>query len=261
MQPIYNSIGVTYNNTRKADPYLAERLYILLGPKKEGLYLDIGCGTGNYTVALHNKGLNFIAVDPSDIMLEAAAKKSDSINWIKGTAENISSEANAFDGAIATLTIHHWQNMNLGFAELSRVLKQGSKLVFFTSAPEQTNGYWLAHYFPTIIPESAKGLPAIELIEKSAKENGFKFNLREDYFVKEDLEDLFLQSGKHKPEIYFNEEVRKGISTFALNKNQKEIQEGLLRLRNDLDSGNFNSVKQNYDNAIGDYCFLLFEKL
>ncbi len=261
MQPVYNTIGTTYNNFRKADPYLVSRLHALLSPQKDKLYLDIGCGTGNYTLALHDKGVNFIAVDPSDIMLEAAGKKSNSIKWLKGSAEKISSENNSFDGAIATLTIHHWQNMDLGFSELSRVLKPGSKLVFFTSAPEQTNGYWLSHYFPTIIPESAKGLPAIELIEKAGRENGFKFIVREDYFVKEDIEDLFLQSGKHKPEIYFNEEVRKGISTFALNKDQKELQEGLEQLKKDIDSGNFNSVKQKYDNIIGDYCFLVFEKL
>ncbi len=260
MQPIYNNIGIGYNNTRKADPYLTERLYALLNPNENGLYLDIGCGTGNYTTALHDKGVKLIAVDPSDVMLEEAAQKSNTIKWLKGSAEQIPTDDNSLNGAIATLTIHHWQNQQKGFKELARVLKKGSRLVFFTSAPEQTKGYWLSHYFPTIIENSSKVLPSIESIQKDAELNNFKFILRENYFVKEDLQDLFLQSGKHKPEIYFDENVRRGISTFAKSKNQTELKEGLLRLRKDIDEGNFPKIKEQYDNEIGDYCFLVFEK-
>src|ERR1041384_5262433 len=129
MQPVYNNIGIGYNNTRKADPYLAGRLHFLLNPDENDLYLDIGCGTGNYTVALHNKGVKLVAVDPSEIMLEEAKQKSGTIEWLKGTAEQIPINDNALNGAIATLTIHHWKNPQQGFKELVRVLKNGSRLV------------------------------------------------------------------------------------------------------------------------------------
>lgn len=50
---IYNTIGKTYDLTRKADPMITETIIKLLKPKESGKYLDLACGSGNYTVALH----------------------------------------------------------------------------------------------------------------------------------------------------------------------------------------------------------------
>ena len=72
---LYNSIGTGYNNKRTADPYLTERLYENVFSGGEGLYLDIGCGTGNYTLALQNKGLELWGIDPSAKMLETAISR------------------------------------------------------------------------------------------------------------------------------------------------------------------------------------------
>ena len=60
----YDKIGIGYDKSRNADKYLVERMYdnIYLG-KEDKTYLDIGCGTGNYTSALSNKGLDKIGVD------------------------------------------------------------------------------------------------------------------------------------------------------------------------------------------------------
>lgn len=260
MQPSYNTIGIGYNNTRQADPYLADRMYALLQPERDGHYLDIGCGTGNYTVALQKKGLRFTGVDPSDIMLTEAKAKSEDINWIKGTAEDIPLKNETFDGALGSLTLHHWQNIEQGFKELYRVLKPQGKLVFFTSLPEQTRAYWLTHYFSGIIEASSRSLPLLDTLKRCGDAAGFKFISLENYFVKDDLKDLFLQSGKHNPEIYFNEHVRKGISTFALLANKEEAEAGLKHLRKDIDSGIFPEIKRKYDNTIGDYCFIVFRK-
>jgi predicted TPR repeat methyltransferase len=68
----YDKIGIGYNSTRQADPYLTERLLYHLQPKNNKLYLDIGCGTGNYTCALDDKGISFIGVEPSGEMLREA---------------------------------------------------------------------------------------------------------------------------------------------------------------------------------------------
>ncbi len=260
MQPSYNNIGIGYNSTRQADSYLSERMFALLGGEKGKQYLDIGCGTGNYTTVLEKKGLQFTGVDPSEVMLNEARQKSKIINWLQGTAENIPCKDESFDGALGSLTLHHWKNVGQGFKELFRVLKPKSRLVFFTSLPEQTQNYWLMHYFPKIIYESSLGLPTLDKLKQCSHDAGFHFIEQENYFVKEDLKDLFLQSGKHNPELYFNQNVRKGISTFALLTNKEEVEAGLKQLRADIDSGKFESVKKKYDSEIGDYCFVVFEK-
>jgi ubiquinone/menaquinone biosynthesis C-methylase UbiE len=80
METIYNTIGVAYNSTRQADLCLTSRLLYFLKPGPGKLYLDIGCGTGNYTIALANNGLNFTGVEPSDAMINVARKRDQTIN-------------------------------------------------------------------------------------------------------------------------------------------------------------------------------------
>lgn len=89
MEVKYDKIGAGYNLTRKADTYLIEQLLYHLKPTKNGMYLDIGCGTGNYTDELQKKGFRFIGIDPSKQMLEKAKLRNNKIDWKIGTAENI----------------------------------------------------------------------------------------------------------------------------------------------------------------------------
>ena len=124
---LYNEIGMGYNLTRQADPYISDRLFDLLAPRKGEFYLDIGCGTGNYTIELNKRGVKFYGVDPSDKMLEEAKFKSQKIIWVNGSAESVPVENKYFRGSIATLTVHHWDNLPTAFLEISRVLKPGDE--------------------------------------------------------------------------------------------------------------------------------------
>jgi ubiquinone/menaquinone biosynthesis C-methylase UbiE len=107
MKVKYNKIGVNYNRTRKADPYLTKQLITHLRPIKAGRYLDIGCGTGNYTNALFKKGFQLLGIDPSQKMLEQAKVKNPLIDWRFGSAESTGLPNDYVDGIIGTLTIHH----------------------------------------------------------------------------------------------------------------------------------------------------------
>ena len=256
----YDKIGLGYNTTRQADPYLLKRIYSLLSPVSSGRYLDIGCGTGNYTIPLSERGLNFTGVDPSEVMLNEAKSKSRKVEWISGTVEDIPFADNTFDGAIATLTVHHWNNMEQGFRELYRVLKPAGRLVIFTSSPEQMESYWLNHYFPDVMKLSIEKMPSVQLVVDSLTCAGMKLLDQEIYAVRDDLVDLFLQSGKNRPEIYFDENVRKGISTFASLATAEEMNSGLEKLRYDLDHDLFQDIKMKYESDVGDYLFLVAEK-
>lgn len=151
MEVKYDKIGTGYNSTRKADPYLTDRLFYLLRPQNDKLYLDIGCGTGNYTCVLADKGLNIIGVEPSVQMLNEAKSRNQNIKWKNGTAEQIPAGDKTFDGIIATLTIHHWTDIKKAFFELNRVLADNGRIIIFTSTPEQMKAYWLNHYFPKML--------------------------------------------------------------------------------------------------------------
>jgi len=257
---IYNKIGHKYNMTRKADPYIVDRLYSLLNPQKGKLYLDIGCGTGNYTVAFAEMGFEFIGVDPSELMLDAAKNKNSNVKWEQGTAENIPLPDHSIDGVIATLTLHHWASLQKGFKELARVLKAGSPIVIFTFTPEQEKGYWFNHFFPEMMKKGMRKSISFDTIKEVASYSGLEVVDTEKYFVQDDLQDMFGYSGKDDPERYFDPAVINGISYFSLYADKKELEEGLRELRKSIHNGQFNAIKKQYENDRGDYLFVVLKK-
>ena len=260
MEPVYNTIGVDYNLTRKADPYLTDRLFHHLNPSKDGMYLDIGCGSGNYTSALQKKGGYFIGIDPSSEMLEKAKGQDKQIDWRIGVAEKTGVEPDSVDGIIASLTIHHWTDLHRSFTELGRILKTDGKIVIFTTTPEQMNGYWLNHYFPKMLERSISQMPSLEKVKDELQHSGIEIVDTENYSIKPDLKDLFLYSGKENPALYFRDDVRRGISSFSSLSNQPEVDQGLSKLRNDIDNRRIRGVIESYANHLGDYLFIIGKK-
>jgi ubiquinone/menaquinone biosynthesis C-methylase UbiE len=253
---IYNTIGRSYNVTRKADPYIADMVYQLLQARPGGDYLDIGCGTCNYLGVMSSQGLNMTGADPSDTMLEAARLKDLPARLIRASAESIPLPDDSFDGAIAMLTVHHWNDLTAGLGEIHRVVKKGGRLVLFTYTPGQVHGYWLAHYFPEMIRLGAAGIPTLEEMSVLLEAAGFGAIQSFPYFVRDDLQDQFMYAFKRQPAKYLEERVRNGTSGFALAKDQEEIASGLRVLEADLASGKINQVMEQYENALGDYLFI-----
>ncbi len=253
----YDKIGIDYNITRKADPFLTEQLLHHLNPNKDGTYLDIGCGTGNYTNEIQKKGFQFIGIDPSKKMLEKAKTRNKSIDWKIGSAENTGLPQNSVDGIMASLTIHHWVDLKKSFLELKRVLKPNGKIVIFTSTPEQMEGYWLKHYFPKMLADSINQMPTLKKVESAMKSVGIELYKTDEYFIKPDLQDQFLYCGKQNPELYFDSQIRHGISSFSSLANRIEVKQGLIDLRKDIDNGKFDKVAKVYQNNFGDYLFII----
>lgn len=260
MEITYDQIGSGYNATRKADPYLTGRLLHHLQPKTDKLYLDIGCGTGNYTIAMAEKGFPFTGIEPSEKMLKEAKARNLRINWVLGKAEQIPAADNQFQGIIATLTIHHWTNLKKAFTELNRVLSENGKLVLFTSTPEQMRGYWLNHYFPKMLHASMVQMPSLSNIQEAIEQTDLVITDIEKYFVKDDLQDCFLFIGKNRPSRYLDETIRQGISSFSSLANIEEVKQGLSALKQDIDSDAFPKIKAQYANELGDYLFITMDK-
>ncbi len=260
MSTKYDTIGINYNQTRKADPYLTDQLLKHLNPNKDGLYLDIGCGTGNYTNEFQKRGFQFIGIDPSIEMLQKAQAKNKNIQWQIGTAEKTDLPQHSIDGIIGTLTIHHWTNLIRAFSELAYILKPKGKIIIFTSTPQQMKGYWLNNYFPKMLDASMVQMPSYEAVEEALISTGFKISKTETYDIKPDLQDQFLYCGKQNPELYFDESIRHGISSFSALANKTEVEQGLALLRKDIDSGKINDVIKSFENSFGDYLYIIAEK-
>jgi ubiquinone/menaquinone biosynthesis C-methylase UbiE len=256
---LYDRIGIGYDDTRQADPYLRSRLFHHLRPSPTGRYLDVGCGTGNYTLAMHQADVEIYGLEVSPIMLEAAKRKSAAIPWVNARAEAIPFASASFDGATCTFVHHHFGDPVAAFKEVHRVLKLGARLVILNATAEQTKRYWLVEYFPRAMEKAIAPYARFETIEMLTNAD-FRIEAEEKYDVALDLKDLFLYCGKNRPERYLDPRIRSGISTFADAPDAGEIDRGLKRLADDIESGRINRVIRSFAHDGGDYMFTVARK-
>ena len=256
MKAIYDKIGESYDLTRKADPCILSTLSSLLNIEKEKRYLDAACGTGNYTAGISSFGGKWFAFDHSERMLSEARSKSSQVDWRQFEVAELGYESDFFDGAICSLAIHHFPQLDKAFGEIARVLKPGSKFVIFTATPQQMRTNWLNHYFPKMMENSCKQMPTFETIQTALTRANFSIESTEPFFITPELQDSFLYSGKHKPGIYLSNNVRNGISSFHNFCSQSELERGLGKLDNDINSGEIKKIMNRYNNDDGDYIFI-----
>jgi ubiquinone/menaquinone biosynthesis C-methylase UbiE len=257
---VYDSIGKGYDTTRRADPYIAGRLLHHLSPKPNEKYLELGCGSGNYTLALKNAGLTMTGVDISQQMLGRAYQKDPSIDWVFANVESLPFGNNVFSGASCVLAIHHFANIKVAFKEAARVLAEGP-LVIFTATAEQMQAYWLNEYFPNAMNKSIIQMPGQKALEEALHGAGFSQIVWEPYEIRSDLQDFFLYIGKNRPELYLDARIRQGSSTFSSLSNPQEVEKGCAQLDRDIRSGRILKVAASYTKrTLGDYMFVAARK-
>lgn len=259
LSPLYDDIGEGYDTTRKADPYLVDRFAFHLHLRDGASYLDVACGTGNYTTALAARGGRWHAIDHSARMIAIARRKSGAIAWYQTEAAALPFPDGSFAGAVCTLAIHHFKDLVLVFREVHRVLAAGV-FVFFTSTPDQMRHYWLNRYFPEALQRAIQQMPSREMVHDALSKAGFSVVQTEPYYVTPNLQDCFLYAGKHRPELYLSAAVRRGISTFAALADAAEVARGCTQLRADIESGRITAVIAASENEKGDYLFAIATK-
>lgn len=257
---LYDRIGGSYDRSRCADLYISKRLFDNLRVIPESRYLDLACGTGNYTIALRRLGVNICGIDNSRRMLDLAYLKDSSVEWFLGDVEALPFSDGSFSGVTCILAIHHFGNLQHVFNEASRVMSRG-RFVIFTATSEQMEGYWLNEYFPKAMKQSIDQMPSKDELTEAFKNAGFDEIQLEPYEIKHDLQDYFLYSGKYRPEIYLDPVLRMSMSTFAALAESREVEEGCNLLEADIHSGRIYQVIDSYDvKEEGDYLFITGNK-
>jgi SAM-dependent methyltransferase len=257
--PLYDQIGVGYDGTRRADPSIVARLAALLDMPPDAACLDVACGTGNYTTAVAAGAGRWHGVEISPRMLAEARAQRSRVLWVLGDALALPFARGAFALVMCTLAIHHFADLGGALAEIARVLRRG-RLVIFTSAPSQMRQYWLNEYFPDAMARSMVVMPEFDRVQALLVTAGFTLPRVEPWNVPSDLQDLFLYSGKHRPEMYLSAAFRRGISTFTQHANAAEIAAGCARLSADIKTGRINDVRRAFASTDGDYAFVVTER-
>lgn len=109
-----------------------KRLVFSMIKTKKGKALDLGCGTGNYTLELYKRGFEVVGVDISEEMLRIARKKLPNIKFIRADAYSLPFEENTFDLVLSITMFEFIHFPERVLKEIYRVLKPGGEVVIGT---------------------------------------------------------------------------------------------------------------------------------
>jgi SAM-dependent methyltransferase len=211
----YDRIGLGYAQKRVADPRLAAGIRRAVGGAK--LVLNVGAGAGSY----EPDDCRVVALEPALTMLRQRLPSAGPA--VRGLAESLPFSDNAFDVALAILTIHHWTDWRAGLREMARTARRA---VIFTWDPAVT--FWLTEYLPALWQADRRKFP-----EPAAIASCLGGGRIYPFPIPADCTDGFLGAYWRRPAAYLAPDVRRSISTMA----SGEALVGLDQLAADLASG------------------------
>lgn len=219
MKPIYDTIGTRYSVGRRTDPKIAAQIFAEL--RGATRIVNIGAGTGSY----EPDGVDLVAVEPSSAMI--TQRSADAYPVEQAFAENLPFGDKTFSHAMTVLSMHHWEDRERAFREISRVTTE--RFIAVTWDPEAER-FWLTRdYFPEIHTTDEKIFPSLDEIEKY-----FNNVQGVPLPIPEDCVDGMLAAFWKRPGAYLDPAVRRCMSSFAKIEN---LSHGLDKLRQDLADG------------------------
>lgn len=103
-------------------------IFDMLAPKQNEKILDIGCGTGDLTKKIAEKGANPTGIDASNEMIETAKQKYPDINFIKADATSYRSDEK-FDAVFSNAALHWMTDPEAVIKTIASVLSSGGRFV------------------------------------------------------------------------------------------------------------------------------------
>jgi ubiquinone/menaquinone biosynthesis C-methylase UbiE len=108
-----------------------------LAPLEQGATIvELGTGPAHLAIELCKlcPQAKIIGLDPSEEMLRIARKNAEAagasgLEVRPGTAENIPLESGSADLVVSQSSLHEWENLQQGIAEIFRVLKPGGSVI------------------------------------------------------------------------------------------------------------------------------------
>lgn len=218
MSAKYDTIGVNYANLRQPDPRIARMIDDALGAAET--VLNVGAGAGSYEPP-HRQ---VTALEPSSEMI--AQRPAGAAPVVQGHAENLPFDDNAFDAAVAVLTVHHWTDQAKGLAEMRRVAK--GPVVILTYDPA-FHDFWLTDYLPELISLDLRQMPDLTDYTKWLGPVETR-----TVPIPHDCTDGFLCAYWQRPAAYLDPKIRAAMSSFWM---LGDVSDAMARLKADLQSG------------------------
>lgn len=150
----YGGLEADYARYRQPEPCIMAHIERALGPART--IINVGAGSGSYEPT----DRSVTAVEPSAAM--RAQRPRHLAPAIDAVAEALPFADGHFDAAMATVTVHQWQDLERGLTEMRRVAT--GPVVILTCDPAAMADYWLNDYAPGVRANEARRFPAIDRI-------------------------------------------------------------------------------------------------
>jgi SAM-dependent methyltransferase len=131
----FNSVAAQYDAARPTYPdELYEDLASVVGPGGERV-LEVGCGSGQATQGLLDRGWEVVAVDPGDELVALAkARVSGKVTFHVARFEAFDPQPASF-GLVASAQAWHWIDPAVSFPKAAAALRPGGWLAVFGHVP------------------------------------------------------------------------------------------------------------------------------
>ncbi len=239
MRPDYGRIAEYYDRVRTNDAdylrFWTARLIKFGEITGESRVLDVGCGTGRFTLTMEEMtGANVSGLDASVDMLKRAKEKSGRVKWVRGSAEDLPFEKEFFDTITITMALHQFEDKKKAIAEASRVLKTGGQLVVLTTSHGRIRNSYFA-LFPGVAAIDLKRFPAIPEIKRWMRESGMRaeFHIvrRKREIPVDTVIDWMRKRFISTLELLDDKEFERGLAIF-----EKQMREKYGRLYRDMET-------------------------
>lgn len=145
-------------------------------PQQEiGKILDLGCGTGRFTVPLSKAfECSVIGVEPSSAMLSVARTQNEmNIEWKHGEAESIPLANEAVNLVFMSQVFHHLSEPQTALLEINRVLAKRGYLAIRNAICEHLNELDWLRFFPEALEIEEKRMPFRQELTESVSGQSF----------------------------------------------------------------------------------------
>jgi ubiquinone/menaquinone biosynthesis C-methylase UbiE len=171
----YDRLALEYARHREVHPEVLKNLLSDRALGRASRVLEVGCGTGNYIVAVEaSAGSSCWGIDPSGEMLSKAREQSGRIRFQLGQAERLDFPDDSLDLVFSVDVIHHVGDRLAYFRQARRVLRAGGRIGTITDSE------WiirhrqpLAVYFPETVEIELKRYPRIAELRQLMEQVGF----------------------------------------------------------------------------------------
>jgi ubiquinone/menaquinone biosynthesis C-methylase UbiE len=130
--------------------------------------LDVGCGTGGFTLALQAlTTARVVGVDGTFRRVQYAAQKpaGQGLSWIHGLAEALPCAEASFARVLLSLVLHQVSQRAQVLQEVARVLQPGDLVIIRTITPEAARQRIPWRFFPAVAAREAMRMPTIADLE------------------------------------------------------------------------------------------------